>query len=146
MEEDNIPPIIKTHWSQSKTEVMSEEIQFARNTPGQYDEAIEWMKKEEAQLIETVFSLQEPEGTIIRNGLVSMFFKLKQSSFALKPTEFIFGIEYKDKQAVINGAEAVNIALQNPGRNDQREGDRFAFQIAQELLNRLSPRKTINKI
>ena len=77
-------------------------------TPGQRAEALLWIKQECPQLyahIEEALTGHEAD------MLIDMFFKLKSSTFELLPNEFIVGVEYKSKEDIIAGKEAINIRL-----------------------------------
>lgn len=100
-------------------------------TPGQREEALAWIKQNCLPLYEYARDMGSGE-----DRMIDMYFKLKSSTFELRPDEFIVGIEYKNQQAVIDGKEQINIRLQNP-RREKTPHDPFALQVIVELLHRL---------
>lgn len=101
-------------------------------TPGQREEALAWLKENCNGLY---IHIEEALTGYEADMIIDMYFKLKSSTFELKPTEFIVGIEYKDQQAIINGEEKVNISIHNPDRKVKH--NQFAFEVMMEIIKRL---------
>ena len=97
-------------------------------TPEQKKEATQWIEKECPNL----YNLMSEENV---NLFVDMYLKLKAVTFDLKPEEFVVGVEYKVREDVIEGKEAINIRFLNPRRAGV--ADAFAQQLLIELLTRL---------
>lgn len=108
-------------------------------TPGQREEALTWLQKENLPFYKFIMSLPEPASGVemlsIQDCIIDMFYKLRGVSFPLKPEEFIVGIEYTDQIAVTEGEQQINIRVLSPRRETPH--DPFAFQVIMELLNRL---------
>lgn len=100
-------------------------------TPGQREEALTWIKEN----CPDFSSLLDFEITGMEDNLIDMFFKLRKVKFGIKPNEFLFGVQYQDKDAVLAGNEAINLSLLNP--HNKGEYDVTAHQIAVSLLQRL---------
>lgn len=108
-------------------------------TPGQKEEALSWLQKNCPELHKWLSTLPEdkPELQVlsIKDSIIDVYFKMKKIKFDFKSKEFIVGIEYKDKDKVISGEEAINIAIHNPHLS--HEYDIFAHQALVYVLQKI---------
>jgi hypothetical protein len=107
-------------------------------TPGQRDEALTWYKENCPELDKyiadsIIYKLREGRFYLL-DLLIDAYFKMKSLSFPIKPEEFVIGVEYKNKEAVKQGKEMVNLRFHNPKRNEGESYDPFARDVLINLL------------